>query len=109
MRSIAKHFWVRDKIRVNAICPGTVKTNLLTLKEWGNFPEEYFTPVEAIVKTVVMLVDGVDQEKGDGQGELWGKAVEISGTTHYYRVQPEYCDEPMKAVMQATDIEELEH
>jgi hypothetical protein len=40
---------------------------------------------------------------------LWGKAVEISGKNHYYRVQPEYCDEAMAAVMKATDVEELQH
>jgi NAD(P)-dependent dehydrogenase (short-subunit alcohol dehydrogenase family) len=108
MRSIAKTFW-KDGIRVNAICPGTVKTNLLTSKEWENFPEEYFTPVEAIVKVVVFLVDGVDVEKAEKGGLLWGKAVEISGTRHYYREVPDFCDEGMRRVMQATDIEELEH
>jgi NAD(P)-dependent dehydrogenase (short-subunit alcohol dehydrogenase family) len=40
MRSIAKHFWLNDKIRVNAICPGVVKTNLLAAKEWGSFPDD---------------------------------------------------------------------
>ena len=39
-RSIAKHFWWNDKIRVYAICPGVVKTNLLTAKEWGSFPDD---------------------------------------------------------------------
>jgi NAD(P)-dependent dehydrogenase (short-subunit alcohol dehydrogenase family) len=29
MRSLAKHYYLRDSIRVNCICPGTVRTNLL--------------------------------------------------------------------------------
>jgi len=35
-----------------------------------------------------MLVNGKD-EKVEVQGQLWGKAVEISGLDHYYRDQPE--------------------
>lgn len=49
MRCIPRYFWFQNKIRVNAICPGVVKANLLDVKEWANFLEEYFTPVEKIV------------------------------------------------------------
>ncbi|KAF2650746.1 NAD(P)-binding protein [Lophiostoma macrostomum CBS 122681] len=126
MRSIAPSYYAHDGIRVNAICPGTVKTNLLSNEEWRVFPEEYFTPVEKIARVVVMLVDGVDggegrgvvgggsgREIGKGQrgdaegrvGTLSGKAVEVSGERHYYREAVEFCDEPMRAVMGATNIE----
>lgn len=125
MRSIAPWFYHKSGIRVNAICPGIVKTNLLSSKEWENFPEEYFTPVEKIADVVTMLVDGEDDgsgrgsvtgERGEkeidgegGSGVLNGKAVEVSGRKHYYREMVEYCDEPMRAVMGATNIEVLEH
>ncbi|KAF2122134.1 hypothetical protein BDV96DRAFT_594060 [Lophiotrema nucula] len=110
-RSIAPYFYHKAQIRVNAICPGTVKTNLLTSAEWANFPEEYFTPIAKIAATVLMLVEGRDeeQEEGKGQGVLNGKAVEISGTKHYYREAVGFCDEAMEAVMGATNIEVLEH
>lgn len=121
-RSIAPYFNARAGIRVNCICPGTVKTNLLSQQEWANFPEEYFTPVEKIGDVVMMLVDGED----DGMGEvgkevegrsaekllakgMHGKAVEISGKKHYYREMVEYADEAMSAVMGATNIEALEN
>jgi NAD(P)-dependent dehydrogenase (short-subunit alcohol dehydrogenase family) len=109
MRSIAPWYYHKAGIRVNAICPGVVKTNLLSNAEWANFPEEYFTPVEKISDTVCMLVDGKDDGAGKDVGVLQGKAVEISGQKHYYRQAVEYCDEAMKAVMGSTNIEVLDH
>ncbi|KAF1991015.1 NAD(P)-binding protein [Aulographum hederae CBS 113979] len=117
MRSIAPQFWRSHKVRVNAICPGTVRTGLLTSAEWETFPEEFFTPVEKVVEVVMMLVEGVDREgapevgngwKGDGE-MLMGRAVEVSGTRHYYREQVGYCDEGMRAVMASTDVLEMKH
>jgi NAD(P)-dependent dehydrogenase (short-subunit alcohol dehydrogenase family) len=102
MRSLAPIYYRNDGIRVNAVLPGTVKTNLLTLKQWEQFPEEYFTPVEEIAKAVLIIVDGKDPLKGD-LGFMNGKAVEVNGRNRYWRDQYPYCDDAMKAVMSATD------
>lgn len=109
MRSIAPWYYHKAGIRVNAICPGVVKTNLLSSTEWANLPDEYLTPVEKIAETVCMLVDGKDGGTGNEMGVLQGKAVEISGRKHYYRLAVEYCDEAMKAVMGSTNIEVLDN
>lgn len=110
MRSIAPSFWRKHGIRVNAVCPGVVKTNLLTNAEWETFPAEYFTPVEKIVEAVLILVDGKDEsESGKEVGPMRGRALELSGTNHYYREPPKYCDEGMRAVMASTDVEEMKH
>jgi NAD(P)-dependent dehydrogenase (short-subunit alcohol dehydrogenase family) len=98
-RSVAKHFWVHDKIRANAILPGTMRTNLLNEKEWSTFGDTTWTPVSKAVEVVEMLLDEKEA--------YWGKAVEISGTNHYFRVQAEYCDEDMRKVIEATDIESV--
>jgi NAD(P)-dependent dehydrogenase (short-subunit alcohol dehydrogenase family) len=109
MRSIAKHYYLYDDIRVNAICPGTVRTNLLDASGWAAFPDEFFTPVEKIVEVVLMLVDGDDMVDGKGvrisADRAWGRAVEVNGRNHYFREMPEYYDDQMRQVMEATDVD----
>jgi NAD(P)-dependent dehydrogenase (short-subunit alcohol dehydrogenase family) len=111
MRSIAKAYYVNDRIRANTINPGTVRTNLLDQEAWNHFPDSYFTPVSKIVEVVLMLVDGgemVDSKSVKVEaGKDWGRAVEVNGTNHYFREQVDYCDEAMAAVMRATDVSEV--
>jgi NAD(P)-dependent dehydrogenase (short-subunit alcohol dehydrogenase family) len=121
MRSIAP-FYFKDKTinaRVNCICPGTVRTNLLDAAAWGTFDPGVFVPIEKIVSTVLMLIDGHDSggtgldgkalsdaltgSNGHAGDKLWGKAVELSGSKHYYRDQPGYCDDHMATCMLATE------
>lgn len=128
MRSISRAYF-KEGVRVNAICPGVVKTGLLSMMEWEHFPEKYFTDIESIVRAVGMLVDGGEGQDlkerrvesdgslggGDGdegtgsRGKMWGQAVEISGRNWYLRGPPKWCDEGMRRVMDATDTEELVH
>jgi NAD(P)-dependent dehydrogenase (short-subunit alcohol dehydrogenase family) len=111
MRSIAQHYYNTDGIRVNAICPATVRTNLLEKEAWDTWgADAMFVPIEKIASTVLMLIDGRDVDgKSVGNGKplsngpdsdkstkLNGKAVELSGTNHYYRDQHEFCDAAMK-------------
>lgn len=112
MRSIADHFWMHDGIRVNAICPSTVKTNLLDSSGWSAFPDEYFTPIEKVVETVLMLVDGGNWVDTKGvkvpKEKNFGRAVEISQTNHYFREQVPFSDDVLRIVMGATDVNEDE-
>lgn len=110
VRSIGKHFYVNDGIRVNCICPGTVKTNILDSREWSLFPDAYFTPIEKVVEVVLMLVDGGDMADTKGakvtSQKAWARAVEVSGKNHYFQEQPKYSDKLMESLMgEAADIE----
>lgn len=109
MRSIAPNFRHKDGIRTHAICPGTVRTNLLLASEWKAFPESFFTPVSKIASTVVMLEAGGDLSDSGGRkvaaGKDYGLAVEVCGANHYFRDQPAYCDDAMRQVMEATTLE----
>ena len=67
------------------------------------FPEPLLTPINKVVEVALMLMDGGDS-KASNEDPLWGQTVEISGTRHYFRVQPEYCDTSMSAVMGATEV-----
>ncbi|KAK5676653.1 hypothetical protein LTS10_010954 [Elasticomyces elasticus] len=98
-RNIAGRAWREDGVKVNAICPGTVRTNLLSDEAWKTFPEEYFTPVEKVVEVVMMLMEDSDKP-------MVGQTVEISGRKHYFRRQYEFCDEAMETVMGSTDVDE---
>ncbi|KAJ5709228.1 hypothetical protein N7493_010562 [Penicillium malachiteum] len=113
MRSIANSFR-SEGMRVNAICPGIVRTNLVDQKGWDSFPQHRFIEAERIAQIVLQLVDG---GKRAGQGltddhgkflatsKLYGLAVEISDIGIYFRDHHEFCDEGMREVMGATVLD----
>jgi NAD(P)-dependent dehydrogenase (short-subunit alcohol dehydrogenase family) len=106
-RSLAAVYYPKDGIRVNAVCPGTVRTSLLSGEEWTQFPVEYFTPVEVIVKAVLIFIDGKDDtDKGKEIKVMNAKVIECSGNNYYYRQQLDYCDEGMRKVMESTNLVE---
>lgn len=55
-----------------------------------------------------MLIDGGKMEDSKGvvknEGGDWGLTVEVNGTNHYFREQPEWCDKNMEELMVATDV-----
>ncbi|KAI7536397.1 hypothetical protein KC331_g11498 [Hortaea werneckii] len=110
LRAIAKRMQL-EGIFANAICPGIVETNLVGDGGWVGFPQDLFTPADMVSKTVLHLVDGKD-DLIDANGvkvsaeKLYGLSVEINLTNIYIRTSPEFCDEPMRKIMEATDPEQ---
>lgn len=113
MRGIAPYYRAKHGIRVNAICPGIVRTQLLSQAEFDLFEDDVYTPVEKVASVVGMLVQGRDDGTGrlgkevqDREGALdvlSGWAVEISGNKHYYRGHVEFADGRMEECMRAAD------
>lgn len=99
-RSIAKHYYMHDKIRVNAIMPGTMRTGLLSEQEWEHFRDQQWTKVEDVVNVVEMLLDD--------EGNHWGKCVEVSGEGYFFRDGIPYSTEGMRRNMEKTDVEALD-
>ncbi|KAK4555783.1 hypothetical protein LTR86_007003 [Recurvomyces mirabilis] len=97
-RSIASGAWKQDQVRVNAILPGIVRTNILPPEMFAMFPEQMLTPVEKVVEVVLLLLDGDGDERA-GRELRFGQAIEICGSNHYLRNQQEYCDPVMAAIM----------
>lgn len=108
MRAIAGHFRL-EGVRVNAICPGIVRTNLLDKQGWSGFPQDMFTPVGNIANGVCSLIDGNDMTDAKGTtvpGEkLYGQALEINLNNFYFRSQHDFCDAEMEKIMMATSVE----
>ncbi|KAF2492450.1 3-beta-hydroxysteroid dehydrogenase [Lophium mytilinum] len=109
IRSIAYSYHANDGVRTYAICPGTVRTGLMTGEEWKSFPEEYFTPISTIVSSVTALVDGGALEDAFGvklpAEKAYSLIVEINGQNHYFRNQVPFCDDQMASVMAKTSME----
>jgi 15-hydroxyprostaglandin dehydrogenase (NAD) len=85
---------LKDNIRVNAICPGTVKTGLLTQENWDTYPDEAFTPIEKVVDMVNRFID---------DKSLYAKTAELIRDKYYWQEAPAFSDKWMEMTMRACD------
>ncbi|OTA93581.1 hypothetical protein M434DRAFT_385567 [Hypoxylon sp. CO27-5] len=102
MRSVAPVFY-EDGIRTYAICPGSVRTNLLAKELWDAYPQEYLTEMEKVTSTVESLVDGKLLQDSSGQKfdrSSVGLAVEIFVNDVYSRGSPAPCNDGMKFILE---------
>lgn len=93
-----------EGIRVNALCPGIVRTGLVSDEFWDTyFKPEQFCPMELMVKVTLLLVDGSEIVDSNGKkvsaGEMYGQTLETSGSNFYLREHLEFCDDIAKSVM----------
>lgn len=111
MRSVAYPFFT-DGIRIHAICPGTIRTNLLTNEMMNSFPEEHLTPVEAVVSTVECLIKGGSFTDSTGKhvsgAENYGLAVEVFGSSIFFRGQLEYSSNGLRELCEAASLKNQE-
>jgi NAD(P)-dependent dehydrogenase (short-subunit alcohol dehydrogenase family) len=91
-RSIGKKLWA-EGIRVNTICPGVVKTALLTDKLQSFFPEEIIIPLEVVTELGLELLSGNSmtdaREISVPADEMHSRALLITGHMFHFIDQPE--------------------
>ncbi|KAJ8116187.1 hypothetical protein OPT61_g2344 [Boeremia exigua] len=88
-RAISEYFYKEDGIRVNALCPGNVRTNLFKSEEWDAFKME-FIELSQIVSIVEMFL--FDES-------MHGKIVEAAPRDHYFHDAPPYSNENVRITL----------
>lgn len=103
MRCVA-HYYKQDGIRINALCPGAVRTSLIPDRAWDQAPADIFTPPELISEVVLKLAEGVEIVNCNGNkatsDELYGKAIVDNGKNIHIQPEPAYCDDIMERTME---------
>lgn len=106
MRTVA-HLYKPEGIRVNALCPGAVRTPILPPSGWEFMPEDAFTPMGQVVEVVLGLARGEDEVVDSrgvrvAPGDMYGQAVVANGRNVYFHGLPEYYDDVLARSFEAT-------
>lgn len=106
MRSVAEWYYTADGIRVNAICPSIVRTEILPDTVWDKLPAGAFTPLNVVTKVVLMFVDGelITDSSGKTAGKFYGQTVMPSSDQFYLNDMPDFCDETHRSVVEGTHV-----
>lgn len=114
-RAVASYFRALDGIRVNAVCPGAMRTAIIP--DWGSMGDDCFTPLDLVADLVLRLGPHVhlhgdqDDDLVDSRGvrvpadSAYGLAVVVNGQKFYVQEEPAYCDDVMARTMEATKPE----
>ncbi|KAK6064416.1 hypothetical protein SCUP234_08926 [Seiridium cupressi] len=109
VRAVAGRYKVLDGIRINALLPGAVRTDLFEEDTWKHFPDGTLTSMDLIAKVVLGFVDGGDIVDSKGvrvpAEKNYGQAVVASAQQYFIIPENEYCDEFTAQTMEHTRIE----
>lgn len=107
MRSVARLFKQQDGIRINALCPGAVRTTLVPAEVWERVDQNLFTSTEFIAKVVLMLAEGGGIVDSTGRevpaDEAYGQAVVTAAGQFHVIPDYEYPDEDVARLMARTN------
>lgn len=109
MRSVAEWYYTTDRIRVNALCPSIVRTDILPAAVWDKLPQDAFTPLDVVTKMVLMFVDGeiITDSNGKTASKVYGETVVPSSDKVYLNEMPSFCDELHRSVVQGTHVRHM--
>lgn len=106
MRSIAEWYYTTDGIRVNALCPSIVRTDILPDAVWDKLPVDAFTPLSVVAKVVLQFVDGelITDSRGRTASENYGQAVMPSSDKFHLNDMPDFCDGVSRSLVEGTHV-----
>ncbi|KAG8165582.1 hypothetical protein KVR01_004134 [Diaporthe batatas] len=109
MRTVAEWYYTSDGIRVNALCPSIARTEILPDAVWNKLPEDAFTPLNAVTKVVLMLLDGetITDSNGITATRVYGQAVVASSDKIYLNNMPDFCDDLHRSVVEGTHVRHM--
>lgn len=85
----------QEGIKIHAVLPGAVPTNIVDPASIKDFPKERFTSVKNIVDCVQALL----YSTGQFADRKTGRVVEVSRENMYHRDQLPFCDQVMASIM----------
>ena len=89
MRSLSSKL-IHERIRVNCILPGAIRTSLHSSETWSQFDQNDFTPMQEIISTVMELLNDSTAN---------GCALEVSKGEVFDRTQPPFANDAMRRIM----------
>ncbi|KAH7079854.1 hypothetical protein BKA63DRAFT_487679 [Paraphoma chrysanthemicola] len=103
MWSIARTFRARWGIRVNAVLPSPVATNIAPKEVWQTFDQTLLTPVTQVASVVTQFLEHKPMRDAKGvehaADQVYGLAAEVITKDFIFRDVPRYCNKTMEKVM----------
>lgn len=109
MRAVADWYYTSDKIRINALCPSTVRTAITSEEGWAGFPPSCFTPFEVVTGVVLKFIDGeaIVDSAGVKADKNYGQSIIPSVEKIYHNFVPPFCDDTHRSMCEATHVENM--
>ncbi|KAK7969950.1 NAD(P)-binding protein [Apiospora saccharicola] len=109
VRSVADWYFQSEGIRINTLCPSSVKTDLLPDEVWAAFDPSSLTSMDLVVKIVLEhFLDGkpiVDSNGRRGTSN-YGQTVVPSGEELYLEDLPPFVNAGSEALIRATAVDQ---
>ncbi|KAK7924450.1 hypothetical protein PG985_006504 [Apiospora marii] len=109
VRSVADWYFQSEGIRINTLCPSSVKTDLLPDEVWAAFDPASLTSMDLVVKIVLEhFLDGepIVDSNGRRGTSSYGQTVVPSGEELYLEDPPPYVNAGSEALIRATAVDQ---
>lgn len=112
VRSIADWYFQTEDIRVNTICPSSVKTDLLPEEAWAALDPSSLTSMDLVVKIVLehfLDAEPIVDSSGRKSTSNYGQTVLPAGDEMYLCELPPFVNAGHEALVMATAVDKQVH